>query len=142
MHKAKTTEWHNKLEPTENELKIKACPLTLYSNHLNESKLMFGRTPAKNFRFFFIIFFFSIVNSICVLWQTFFYKSTAPTKNKPAVFGTVSWKSAFCDKHLISWWSAETPISPPPLKMIQKNWSEISVLRYCSQKLVKGNICN
>ena len=138
MHKAKTTEWHNKLEPTENDLKIKACPLTLYSNHFNESKLMFGRTPAKNFR----IFFFSIVNSIYVLRQTFFYKSTAPTKNKPAVFGTVSSKSAFCGKHLLVWLSAETPTSPPPLKMLQKNCSEISVLRYCSQKLVKGNICN
>ena len=49
MHKMKTTEWHNELKPTENELKIKICLLTLYSNHVNENKLMFGSTLKNAF---------------------------------------------------------------------------------------------
>ena len=36
-----------KLKPTENELKMKICLLTLYLNRCNESKLMFGRKLAK-----------------------------------------------------------------------------------------------
>ena len=35
MYKTKTTEWHNELEQTENEFKMKICLLTLYLNHFN-----------------------------------------------------------------------------------------------------------
>ena len=44
MYKAKT---NNELKPIENELKMKICLLTLYLNHFNENKLMFGRTLKK-----------------------------------------------------------------------------------------------
>ena len=50
-HKTNTTEWHNELKLTENEFIIKICLLTLYLNHFNENKLMFGRT-LKNFFIF------------------------------------------------------------------------------------------
>ena len=39
MHKTKTTEWHNELKPTENELKMDIGLSTFYLNHFNESKL-------------------------------------------------------------------------------------------------------
>ena len=42
MHKTKITEWHNEVKPTENELKMNICLLTLHLNHFNESKLLSG----------------------------------------------------------------------------------------------------
>ena len=45
----KTTEWHNKLKPTENKLKMNICLLALYLNDFNQSKFMFRRTLRKPF---------------------------------------------------------------------------------------------
>ena len=70
MYKTKTTEWHNELKPTENELKMKICLLTLYLNHFNENMFMFERTLKKLFWFFY--FFCGIVKLICELRHTFF----------------------------------------------------------------------
>ena len=52
MHKAKTNELHNELKPTENQQKMNVCLLTLYLNHFNNGKLMFGRTLEKQEKFF------------------------------------------------------------------------------------------
>ena len=41
IHEKKVTESHNKLKPTENELKMNLCLLTFYLNHFNPSALMF-----------------------------------------------------------------------------------------------------
>ena len=43
MYKTKTTEWHDELKPTENELKMKICLLILY---LNRSNLLILRSAA------------------------------------------------------------------------------------------------
>ena len=63
-HKAKATEWHNKLKL--NKLKIDLCQLTLYLNYFNENKLMFGR------HFLLFYFFCGIVKLICELRHAFF----------------------------------------------------------------------
>ena len=63
-HKAKATEWHNKLKL--NKLKINLCQLTLYLNYFNENKLMFGR------HFLLFYFFCGIVKLICELRHAFF----------------------------------------------------------------------
>ena len=54
IHNTKTTEWHNELKPTKNELKINICLLRLYLNDYNESKLTFWRTLRKLFWFAFL----------------------------------------------------------------------------------------
>ena len=59
MYKTKTTESHNELKLTENELKMKIYLLTLNLNHFNENKLMFGRALKKLFSFIYFLFFTS-----------------------------------------------------------------------------------
>ena len=54
MYKTKLTKWHNVLKPTESELQMKICLLTLYLNYFHEKKLLFGRTLKKLFLIFFI----------------------------------------------------------------------------------------
>ena len=71
MCKTKTTEWHNELKPNENGLKMKICLLTLYLNHFNENKLMFGNALKKLVCFLFY-FFCGIGKLICELWHTVF----------------------------------------------------------------------
>ena len=101
MCKTKITEWHNELKPTENKLKMKICLLTLYSNHFNENKLMFGRT----LNIFFYIF-CGIVKLICELRHTFFINlrlwqililrpSALFLKNLPSAVGKFAY-SAVC----------------------------------------------
>ena len=46
MFKIKPAEWHNELKPTENELKMKICLLTLYLNHFNENNAPTPTPPA------------------------------------------------------------------------------------------------
>ena len=71
MCKTKTTEWHNEVKPNENGLKMKICLLTLYLNHFNENKLMFGNALKKLVCFLFY-FFCGIGKLICELWHTVF----------------------------------------------------------------------
>ena len=83
MHKMKTTELHNELKPSENELKISICLLSLYLNHCNKSKLMFGRTLKK------LLFFprknkFNLRTSVYI-----FYKYSTLVNMKYAAFDTV-----------------------------------------------------
>ena len=44
MHRTKTIQRLNKLEPIENEFKLNICLLKVCFNHFNESKFMFART--------------------------------------------------------------------------------------------------
>ena len=97
MYETKTTEWHNELKPTEIELKRKTCLLTLYLNHFNENKLMFGRTLNNFFNYYY--FFCGIVKLICELWHAFFYKSTSLTNLNSVIlqlFALFLKTSAFC----------------------------------------------
>ena len=81
MHKRKTTEWYNELKPTENELKMKICLLTLHLNHFNENELMFRRTLKKLFLIFFIFYFFLRHSKVDLRTSTYiFYNSAAPAR--------------------------------------------------------------
>ena len=80
MHKTKTTEWHNELKPTENELKMRICLLTLYLNHFNKNKLMLGRTFKESF-------FFLRQNKVNLGTLTHIF--LAPVNMKSAAFDTV-----------------------------------------------------
>ena len=71
MHKTKRTEWQNELKPTENELKMKICLLTLYLNDFNKSKLVCKDVIKETFLIF-VSFFCDIGKLICELQHTFF----------------------------------------------------------------------
>ena len=92
MYKKKTTEWHNELKPTENELNMKICLLTLYLNHFNENYVW--KDVKETFLFFLFLLWHSKVNlqtSTCI-----FYKSTASANINSAAFDTFLKKSTFC----------------------------------------------
>ena len=84
-----------KTKTTKNELKMHICSLTLYLNHFNENKPMFGNT-LKNF--FSFLLRQSKVNLRTLTY--IFYKSTAPTNINSAAFGTFFKKSAFCGRQI------------------------------------------
>ena len=85
MFQTKTTEWHNELKPTENELKMKVCLLTVYLNHFNKNRLMFARTLKKLSWFFFLL----RHSKVNLRTSTYiFHKSTAPANIYSAAFGT------------------------------------------------------
>ena len=118
MYKTKTTEWHNQLKPTENELKMKIYLLILYLNHFNKNKLMFGRTLKKLFWSFLFLLRHSKVHlqtSTSIL-----YKSTAPTNIDSAAFGYFFKKSAFCDTQICLFFGLRQHLRLPLLCNPQK----------------------
>ena len=49
MSKAKSTKWHNVLKPTESELQMKICLLTLYLNYFHEKKAFVWKDVKETF---------------------------------------------------------------------------------------------
>ena len=86
MHKTKTTEYYNRLKPTENESKLKICLAYVWKN------------VKKTFLIFLI---FSAAWKVNLRTSIYiFYKSTAPANINYAAFGTSVKKSAFCGKQI------------------------------------------
>ena len=126
MYKTKTTEWHNELKPTENELKIKICLLTLYLNHINENKLIFGRTLKK----LEVLMFFKYLlrhRKVNLRTSTYiFYKSTTPASINSAAFGTFLKKSAFCGTQISLFYCLRQHLCHPPPSLPLRHGQNIS----------------